>query len=89
MFRPRESLNPVNHDPSKCCHPERSCYAVASPADVFRLAILVSVNFCSQIAEFPCTFRYTSSRENNMDWNEISKQAQEAFRTGVNEWVGR
>lgn len=24
-----------------------------------------------------------------MDWNEISKQAQEAFRTGVNEWVGR
>ena len=24
-----------------------------------------------------------------MDWDEISKQAQEAFRTGVNEWIGR
>jgi len=24
-----------------------------------------------------------------MDWNGIAKQAQEAFRTGVNEWIGK
>jgi hypothetical protein len=31
----------------------------------------------------------TSSLENDMDWNEIARYTREAFRTGVNEWIGK